>query len=150
MTLILSQLKKPEGLKKRKIIGRGDGSGSGSTSGKGHKGQKARAGGGVRRGFEGGQMPISRVLPKRGFHNKWQKNVAEINLRYFSNIEEAMTIDPEFMIQMGLCKGNEDYIKVIGQAEIAYPITIKAHKFSKGAKESIEKCGGKAEEISLD
>jgi len=150
MSLTLNNLKKPEGLRKRKILGRGNASGVGSTSGKGHKGQKARAGGGVRRGFEGGQMPISRVIPKRGFHNKWAKNVAEINIRYLEAVEGNAVVDIEALVEMGLCKGNEDLVKIIGRADLNNAITVRVHKFTKGAKESIEKSGGKAEEINLD
>lgn len=145
----LHNLKKPEGSKNRKRIGRGEGSGTGGTSGKGHKGQKSRSGGGVRRGFEGGQMPLNRILPKRGFYNKWGKKVAEINIQYFAEME-ASFVGPEKMIELGLCSGREDYIKVIGNSELKNALTIKAHKFSAGAKESIEKAGGKVEEITLD
>jgi large subunit ribosomal protein L15 len=146
----LHNLQKQSGTKDRKRVGRGDGSGNGKTAGKGHKGQKARSGGGVRRGFEGGQMPIIRRLPKRGFNNKWSKNVAEINIKYFINVENGETIDPVTMLEMGLCKGNEDYVKIIGKMELKNAINIKAHKFTKGAKESIENAGGKAEEMNID
>ncbi len=146
----LHELKKPDGLKKRKIIGRGNGSGHGRTSTKGHKGQKARAGRSVRIGFEGGQMPLIRRLPKRGFHNKFAANIAEINIRYLEHLEAGATVDIATLAEMGLCKGNEKVIKLIGRAEIKHPITVKAHKFSKGARESIEKSGGKAEELSID
>jgi len=146
----LHNLKKPEGQRTRKRIGRGDGSGTGKTAGKGHKGQKSRSGGGVRRGFEGGQMPLNRRIPKRGFYNKWGKVVAEVNIRYFEGLEEGTVVDLEKLMDMGLYKGKEDYIKVIGKVELKHSITVMAHKFSKGAKESIEKAGGKAEEIKID
>ena len=146
----LYNLKKPEGLKKKKIVGRGNASGTGKTSGKGHKGQKSRSGGGVRRGFEGGQMPLNRRIPKRGFHNKWAKKVNEINIKYLVELEAGTIVDVEKIKELGLYKSKCDYIKVIGNAELKNSITIKAHKFSKGAKEAIEKAGGKIEEIKID
>lgn len=146
----LHELKKPEGLKSRKIIGRGNGSGHGGTSTKGHKGQRSRAGKSVRRGFEGGQMPLVRRLPKRGFFNIFRAEVAEINIRYLEKLEAGTTVNPEKLAAMGLCKGTEPCIKIIGRAELKHPLTVIAHKFTKGAKESIEKSGGKAEELKLD
>jgi large subunit ribosomal protein L15 len=146
----LHELKKPAGLKSRKRIGRGDGSGTGSTAGKGHKGQKARSGGGVRRGFEGGTMPYNRRIPKRGFFNKWAKEVCEINIRYLEKFENGAVVDLEKLAEVGLYKGRGETVKIIGRFELTKAITVKAHKFTAGAKESIEKSGGKAEEISLD
>ena len=146
----LHELKKPEGLKSRKRIGRGDGSGTGSTAGKGHKGQKSRSGGGVRRGFEGGTMPFNRRIPKRGFFNKWAKGVCEINIRYLEGFEAGTVVDLEKLAEAGLLKGKDDTVKIIGKYELTKAITVKAHKFTSGAKESIEKSGGKAEEINLD
>lgn len=146
----LHELKKPVGLKSRKRIGRGDGSGTGSTAGKGHKGQKARSGGGVRRGFEGGTMPYNRRIPKRGFFNKWAKEVCEINIRYLEKFENGTVVDLEKLAEVGLYKGNGETVKIIGKFDLTKAITVKAHKFTAGAKESIEKSGGKAEEISLD
>lgn len=146
----LHELKKPEGLKSRKIIGRGNGSGHGRTSTKGHKGQRSRAGRSVRRGFEGGQMPLIRRLPKRGFFNLFRVEVAEINVRYLSKFEAGTTVDPTKLAEAGLCKGNETCIKIIGRTELQHPLIVIAHKFTKGAKESIEKVGGKAEEMKLD
>jgi large subunit ribosomal protein L15 len=146
----LHELKKPVGLKSRKRIGRGDGSGTGSTAGKGHKGQKSRSGGGVRRGFEGGTMPYNRRIPKRGFFNKWAKEVCEINIRYLEKFENGAVVDLEKLAEVGLYKGNGETVKIIGRFDLTKAITVKAHKFTAGAKESIEKSGGKAEEISLD
>ncbi|HRZ79678.1 MAG TPA: 50S ribosomal protein L15 [bacterium] len=146
----LHDLKKPEGLKSRKRIGRGDGSGTGSTAGKGHKGQKARSGGGVRRGFEGGTMPYNRRIPKRGFFNKWAKGVCEINIRYLESFDAGTVVDLEKLAAAGLFKGKDEIVKIIGKYELTKAITVKAHKFTAGAKESIEKSGGKAEEINLD
>lgn len=146
----LYELKKPEGLKSRKRIGRGDGSGTGSTAGKGHKGQKARSGGGVRRGFEGGTMPYNRRIPKRGFFNKWAKDVCEINIRYLEKFESGSVVDLEKLKEAGLYNGKDEVVKIIGRFDLTKAITVRVHKFTSGAKESIEKSGGKAEEISLD
>ncbi|MGI6394019.1 MAG: 50S ribosomal protein L15 [bacterium] len=146
----LHELKKPEKLRSKKRIGRGNGSGTGGTAGKGHKGQKARSGGGVRRGFEGGTMPYNRRIPKRGFFNKWGKNVCEINIRYLDRFDEGTVVDLDTLIDAGLYDGNSDVVKVIGKFDLTKAITVKAHKFTAGAKESIEKSGGKAEEINLD
>lgn len=146
----LHGLKKPEGLKRRKIVGRGNGSGHGRTSTRGHKGQKARAGRSVRRGFEGGQMPFVRRLPKRGFHNIFATDVAEINIRHFGKLVPGTVVDISKMVEMGLCTGNEKCVKVIGRADLESPLIVRAHKFTRGARESLEKSGGKAEEIGLD
>jgi len=146
----LHNLKKPEGQKSRKRIGRGDGSGTGSTAGKGHKGQKARSGGGVRRGFEGGTMPFNRRIPKRGFFNKWAKGICEINIRYLEDFEAGTIVDLDKLAEVGLFKGKHEIVKIIGRYELTKAITVKVHKFTSGAKESIEKSGGKAEEINLD
>jgi len=146
----LHELKKPKGLKARKIIGRGNGSGHGRTSTKGHKGQRSRAGRSVRHGFEGGQMPLARRLPKRGFHNLFATAVAEVNVRYLDRIEAGATVDIAKLVEMGLCKGTESCVKLIGRAELKHPLTVKVHKFTKGARESIEKSGGKAEELKVD
>ncbi len=144
----LHTLKSAEGTKNRKRIGRGDASGWGKTSAKGHKGQNSRSGGGVRRGFEGGTMPYNRRLPKRGFFNKWAKNVLEVNLANFVDFEGDV-VDPTFLKEVGFYNGKADIVKIIGKADLKKAITFKAHKFSKGAKESIEKIGGKIEEISF-
>ena len=146
----LHALKKPEGLRSKKIIGRGAGSGHGRTSTKGHKGQRSRAGRSVRRGFEGGQMPLVRRLPKRGFFNIFRVEVAEINVRYLEKFAAGTTVDIAKLAEMGLCKGTEACVKIIGRIELKHPLTVIVHKFTKGAKESIEKSGGKAEELKLD
>lgn len=145
----LHELKKPKGLKSRRRIGRGDGSGWGSTAGKGHKGQKSRSGGGVRRGFEGGTMPYNRRIPKRGFFNKWAKDICEINIRYLENFDAGTVVDLDKLTEVGLYKGSGE-IKIFGRYELTKAITVKVHRFTAGAKESIEKSGGKAEEINLD
>jgi len=134
--------------KKRKRIGRGTSSGTGKTAGKGHKGQNARSGGGVRPGFEGGQLPLFRRLPKRGFSNaKFKTEYAVINLSDLNKFENDTVITPELLKEMGLVKNQIDGIKVLGNGTLEKKLTIKAHKFSSVAKEQIEKLGGKAEVI---
>lgn len=134
--------------KVRKRIGRGTSSGTGKTAGKGHKGQNARSGGGVRPGFEGGQLPLFRRLPKRGFSNaKFKTEYAVINLSDLNKFENDTVITPELLKEMGLVKNQIDGIKVLGNGTLEKKLTIKAHKFSSVAKEQIEKLGGKAEVI---
>ena len=132
----------------RKRLGRGVGSGLGKTSGKGHKGQNARSGGGVRPGFEGGQLPLFRRLPKRGFSNaNFKTEYAVINLSDLNRFEDGAVVTPELLKEMGLVKNQLDGIKVLGNGTLEHKITVKAHKFSKRALEEIEKLGGKAEVI---
>ncbi len=134
--------------KVRKRIGRGTSSGTGKTAGKGHKGQNARSGGGVRPGFEGGQLPLFRRLPKRGFSNaKFKTEYATINLSDLNKFEDNAVITPELLKEMGLVKNQMDGIKVLGNGTLERKLTVKAHKFSSAAKEQIEKLGGKAEVI---
>lgn len=137
------------GVKARKRVGRGIGSGTGKTSGKGHKGQNARSGGGVRPGFEGGQMPLFRRLPKRGFTNVFKKQYAVINVSDLNNFEEGTVITPEFLIENNYVKKTtaKDGIRVLGDGELNVSLTVKAQHFSKSAIEKIEACGGKAEVI---
>ena len=145
----LSQLKPAEGSKKsRKRVGRGSGSGHGKTSCRGHKGQNARAGGGVRRGFEGGQMPLQRRLPKRGFHSVFKKEYALVNLSSLNDFDEGATVTPEELVQRGLVKKALKGIKILGDGDLSKPLTIKAHKFSKTAVEKIRTAGGEVEVIS--
>ena len=131
-----------------KRLGRGTGSGLGKTSGKGHKGQWARSGGGVRVGFEGGQMPLTRRLPKRGFTNNWRKEYSIINLGDLECFDNGATVTPELVFDMGLAadKGNAG-LKVLSAGTLTKKLTVKAHKFSKSAIANIEKAGGKAEVI---
>lgn len=129
----------------RKRIGRGSGSGFGGTSGKGHKGQNARSGGGVPPGFEGGQMPLKRRIPKFGFHNIFRKEFAIVNVGSLNIFEDGAVVDPEVLISKGLIKKAKDGIKILGNGEISKKITVKANKFSASAKEKIEKAGGVAE-----
>lgn len=129
----------------RKRIGRGPGSGQGKTSGKGHKGQNARTGGGVRPGYEGGQMPIHRRLPKRGFTNPTRKEVAVINIRDLNRFDRESIVDDVALMQSGLIKGPLDGIKLLGQGEIKHPLTVKVNAVSKAAREKIEGAGGTVE-----
>ena len=131
-----------------KRLGRGTGSGLGKTSGKGHKGQWARSGGGVRIGFEGGQMPLTRRLPKRGFTNNWRKEYSVINIGDLECFDNGGTVTPELIFEMGLAadKGNAG-LKVLSDGTLTKQLTVKAHKFSKSAIANIEKAGGKAEVI---
>jgi len=134
--------------KERKRLGRGVGSGNGKTSGKGHKGQNARSGGGVRPGFEGGQLPLFRRLPKRGFSNaNFKVRYAVINLSDLNRFEDGAVVTPEILKEMGLVKNQLDGIKVLGNGTLEKKVNVKAHKFSSVAKEQIEKMGGKAEVI---
>ena len=132
--------------KERKRVGRGPGSGLGKTSGKGHKGQNARSGGGVRPGFEGGQLPLFRRLPKRGFSNaKFKTEYAVINLSDLNKFEDGAIVTPEILKEMGVLKNQLDGVKVLGNGKLDKKLTVKAHRFSKTAIEAIEKMGGKAE-----
>ena len=132
-----------------KRLGRGIGSGLGKTSGKGHKGQWARSGGGVRPGFEGGQMPLIRRIPKRGFNNHFRKAYSIVNLSVLDTFEAGAVIDIAVLVEKGLIKLVKDGVglKVLGNGELNKAITVKANAFSASAKEAIEKAGGKAEQI---
>ena len=127
--------------------GRGIGSGNGKTAGKGHKGQNARSGGGVRPGFEGGQLPIYRKLPKRGFTNHFAKNYAIINLDKLDKFESGATVDINTLLENGTIKNAFDGLKVLGKGELTKALTVKAAVFSASAKEKIEAAGGKAEVV---
>lgn len=138
----------PGSTKVRKRVGRGAGSGLGKTSGKGHKGQNARSGGGVRVGFEGGQLPLFRRLSKRGFNNYEFRTVyANVNVSDLNRFEDGTTVTPELLIESGLVKKELDGIKVLGNGELTKKLVVKATKFSATAKEKIENNGGKAEVI---
>jgi large subunit ribosomal protein L15 len=142
----LSNLKPAAGsTKNRKRIGRGPGSGTGKTAGKGHKGQKARSGGGVKPGFEGGQMPLQRRLPKRGFTSLNKKVYALVNLRDLDAFDAGAVVNVEALGQAGLISDIKDGVKVLADGEISKALTVQAHKFSKSAAEKIEAAGGKAE-----
>ena len=138
----------PYATKARKRVGRGPGSGTGKTAGRGENGQNSRSGGGVRIGFEGGQTPLFRRLPKRGFSNaNFKKVYAIINLDDLNKFEDGAEVTPEILKDMGLVKNTKDGIKVLGQGKLERKLTVKANKFSSSAKDIIEKIGGKAEVI---
>ncbi len=128
-----------------KRIGRGHGSGNGKTAGKGHKGQNARSGGGVRIGFEGGQMPLARRIPKRGFNNIFATKYAIVNVSDLNKFKDGTVVDTELLVASGLVKKVNDGVKILGNGEITAKLTVKAAKFSQSAVEKIEKAGGKAE-----
>ena len=130
-----------------KRLGRGTGSGLGKTSGKGHKGAKARSGGGKRPGFEGGQMPLVRRLPKRGFYNPFRTEYVAINVDRLEVFEDGMTVSPVELIEYGIIKKIGDGIKIMGNGELTKKLTVQAAKFTATAKEKIEAAGGKAEVI---
>jgi large subunit ribosomal protein L15 len=128
--------------------GRGPGSGNGKTAGKGHKGQNARSGGGVRPGFEGGQLPLYRRLPKRGFHNKFGKSYTVVNLETLNNkFEDGAVVDAAALLSTGVVSALCDGIKVLGRGELTKKLTVKAAVFSASAKEKIEAAGGKTEVV---
>ena len=136
-------------VKDRKRLGRGHATGQGKTAGRGHKGQNARSGGGVRPGFEGGQMPLFRRIPKRGFTNIFKKVYAEVNLDQLNRFEDGTEVTPELLLSSGLVKSSKakDGIKILGNGELEVKLTVKAHKFSKSALDKINSVGGKAEVI---
>lgn len=137
----------PGSTKNRKRLGRGTATGQGKTAGRGMNGQKSRSGGGVRPGFEGGQMPLYRRLPKRGFTNIFGTQFAEINVEVLNKFEDGAEITPEILKSEGILKKQLDGVKILGNGELAKKLTVKAHKFSKSAVEKIEAAGGKAEVI---
>ena len=145
----LHEIKPNDGaIKPKKRVGRGTGSGLGKTSGKGHKGQNARSGGGVRPGFEGGQLPLFRRLPKRGFSNAMFKTeYATINVSDLNKFEDGAVITPELLKEMGILKNQLAGVKVLGNGILDKKLTVKANNFSKSAVEKIENKGGKAEVI---
>lgn len=135
--------------KNRKRIGRGVGSGHGKTSTKGHKGQKARSGGSVKPGFEGGQMPMQRRLPKRGFTPLTRKVYAVVNIGQLDVFDQGSSVDIDALVKAGLVGAVKDGVKVLATGEVTKPLTVRAHKFSGKAKEKIEAAGGTVEEIEL-
>lgn len=131
----------------RKCKGRGMGSGNGKTAGRGHKGQWARSGGGVRPGFEGGQMPLTRRLPKRGFHNIFAKNYAEVNVAQLNALENGTEVTFETLVAQGLVSKKYDGVRILGKGALEKKLTVKAAGITASAKEKIEAAGGKAEVI---
>ena len=144
----LHELSPAEGSSKKVFRkGRGAGSGNGKTAGKGHKGQNARSGGGVRPGFEGGQLPLYRKLPKRGFHNKFAKQYTIINVDVLNRFNDGDVVDSDVLLASGVVSAVNDGIKVLGEGEISKKLTVKAAVFSANAKEKIEAAGGKTEVV---
>jgi large subunit ribosomal protein L15 len=142
----LNELLPPDGSRgTRKRVGRGVGSGQGKTAGRGSKGHNCRSGGGVRPGFEGGQMPLHRRLPKGGFTNIFKKKIAVINIRDLARFESGSIVDEAALLRAGLVKGRRDGIKLLGQGEITIPLTIKVNEVSKNAREKIISAGGNIE-----
>ena len=137
----------PGSTKERKRIGRGYGAGTGKTAGKGHKGQKARAGHGQRPGFEGGQMPLQRRIPKRGFNNIFAKEIVSVNVGNLNKFEDGAAVDAAALIEAGIIKKSCDGVKILSNGELKKKLTVKATAFSEAAKAKIEAAGGKAEVI---
>ncbi|HAA33763.1 MAG TPA: 50S ribosomal protein L15 [Firmicutes bacterium] len=130
-----------------KRVGRGIGSGLGKTSGRGQKGQKARSGAGIRRGFEGGQMPLFQRLPKRGFTNKFRREWAEVNVETLNRFASGTVVTPELLQDAGIVKSLKSGVKILGKGELQKELTVKAHRFSTQAREKIEHAGGQVEVI---
>lgn len=144
----IHELRPALGARKKKVrVGRGIGSGVGKTSGRGQKGQKARSGGGVRRGFEGGQMPLYRRVPKRGFTNKFRKDIVTVNVEQLNKFNEGSLITPETLVQAGIIKSARDGVKILGKGDIKKALIVRAHGFSKQAQEKLAAAGGRAEVI---
>ena len=148
-TLHLGNLSAPRGAKKKKKrVGLGMGSGHGKTATRGHKGQKSRTGSSIRRGFEGGQMPLYRRVPKRGFTNIFKKVVVIVNLRDLNSFKAEEKITPEILAKKGLIKKANENVKILGEGEISIPLEIYAHAFSRSAQEKIQKAAGKCVVLS--
>jgi len=144
----LHELKPPAGSRKApKRVGRGTGSGTGRNAGKGEKGQNSRSGGGVRPGFEGGQMPLYRRLPKRGFTNIFKKEISAINVDRLNVFENGTEVTPELLIGLGITRKAKDGVKILGNGDIQKSLTVKANSFSKSAIEKIEAAGGRVEVV---
>ena len=149
MSLKLHGLRPARGAnRKRKRVGRGPGSGCGKTSGRGEKGQKSRSGFSQRTGFEGGQMPLYRRVPKRGFRNPFRKEFVILNVKDLNRFEEGVTVSPELLVEKGFVKKIRDGLRILGEGELQKKLTVRAHHFSKSASEKIQKAGGTTEVIS--
>ncbi len=149
MALRLHELKPSKGAnRKRKRVGRGPGSGNGKTAGRGHKGQKSRSGYSSRAGFEGGQMPLYRRLPKRGFTNIFAKKWVVMNVADLNRFEEGSTVSPELLVETGYAKKIRDGVRILGQGNLERKLTVKAHHFTESARQKIEAAGGTAEVLS--
>jgi large subunit ribosomal protein L15 len=148
MALTLNMLAPAKGAnRKNKRVGRGIGSGHGKTATRGYKGQKSRSGTTIRPGFEGGQMPLHRRLPKRGFNNVFRKEYTIVNLDTLSQFEPGASVAPETLLEKGIVKKLRDGIKILGNGELKHAVNVRAHKFSKGAAEKIQNAGGTIEVI---
>jgi large subunit ribosomal protein L15 len=148
MTMRLHELSSPKGARTvKKRVGRGTGSGLGKTSGRGHKGQRSRSGGGVRPGFEGGQMPLQRALPKRGFTSIFKKDYNEINISRLNVFADGTVVTPEELKKQGLIKSLKDGVRILGQGQLERALTVKANGFSKTAEQKIQAAGGTIEVI---
>lgn len=144
----LNELRPPKGsTKNKKRVGRGDGSGHGGTSCRGSKGQNARSGGGVRPGFEGGQMPLTRRLPKKGFYNRFRKDVSIVNIGQLKAFSKDSIVDANALVANGIVKNSSDRIKVLGNGSIEYSLTLKVNSISSSARAKIEASGGTIEVI---
>lgn len=142
----LSRLSPPKGARKsRKRVGRGPGSGNGKTAGRGSKGQKSRSGGNTRPGFEGGQMPLQRRLPKRGFTNIFKKQYAIINLRDLKRFEKDAVVDETALVEAGLVKRQRQGVKLLGHGNIDHPLVVRVNRCSKSAQQGVEAAGGRVE-----
>lgn len=149
MSVTLSNLRPPRGSRHRKVrVGRGIGSKLGKTAGAGNKGQKSRKGYSRRPGFEGGQMPLHRRIPKRGFHNPFGKDYAVVNLEALSAFAAGDVVTPESLLERGLVRSASRPVKILGDGELKASLTVRAHAFSKSADEKIARAGGKVERIS--
>ncbi|MBC7343414.1 MAG: 50S ribosomal protein L15 [Clostridia bacterium] len=144
----LNNLVPPQGARVKPFrVGRGIGSGNGKTAGRGHKGQKARSGGGVRRGFEGGQMPLVRRIPKRGFKNVNRKVMTVVNLDRLNGFADGTQVTPELLVESGIIKEIRDGVKILGQGDLKRSLVVRAHAFSESAAKKIEAAGGRAEVV---
>ncbi len=149
MAVNLSNLRPPRGSRHRKVrVGRGMGSKLGKTAGRGNKGQKSRKGYSRRVGFEGGQMPLHRRLPKRGFHNPTDRDFAVVNVERLNAFAAGETVTPEALVARGLINRQRDGVKILGDGELKVGLTVRAHSFSKSAQEKIARAGGKVEVLS--
>lgn len=145
----LNELSPAKGSKKaKKRVGRGPGSGWGTTAGRGTKGENSRSGGGVAPGFEGGQMPLQRRLPKRGFTNIFAKRIAAVNIRDLAGFESGSVVDEKLLREKGLVKNRVDGVKLLGQGEISHPLTVKVNRVSQSARAKVESAGGTIEVIN--
>ncbi len=150
MAISLNKLAPPKGAnRKTKRVGRGIGSGHGKTATRGYKGQKSRSGTSIRPGFEGGQMPLHRRLPKRGFTNIFRREYSVVNLKSLASFEPGTQVDPESLKAAGIVRNLRDGLKVLGVGELSHALRVRAHKFSKSAAEKIQKAGGTVEVIGL-